>query len=107
MFTTKCYHVFQKYCQFWAGGGGGVFFKLSCKVLLFFENQDGELVMLFCSLCTNNHRTRVNGEPIHKYKLPINDKGSQQEYKQVLKTESINWKTGYVVNIGAQRYVTI
>ena len=51
----------------------------------------------FCcsSLCTNNHRTRRAGNTINYYRLP-QDKKIQSEYKQLLKTDSITWKSGHI-----------
>ena len=56
------------------------------------------MVKWFCSstLCYNNFRTRTsNGEPLKFYRLP-RDAKIRCEYKKILKTEGINWKSGHI-----------
>ena len=51
----------------------------------------------FCcsSLCTNNSKTRRNGQPINYYRLP-RDVNIQGEYRRILKTDNINWDKGHI-----------
>ena len=56
------------------------------------------MVKWFCSLslCYNNFRSKTSNGETSKFNRLSKDTKIQSEYKKILKTEGINWKSGHI-----------
>ena len=70
----------------------------SLSIALFYYFPAVNMVKWFCSssLCYNNFRTvDKEGNPIKFYRLP-RDSSIQGKYKNILKTDGMNWMNGHI-----------